>query len=56
LICSDTTLSLFLNQTLIRRIDVSSYKPGTGKIGIAASSYENIPVIAAFGWVKVSEP
>jgi len=56
LICSDTTLSLFLNQTLIRRIDVSSYKPGTGKVGIAASSYENTPVIAAFGWVKVNEP
>jgi hypothetical protein len=56
LICSDTTLSLFLNQTLIRRIDVSSYKPVTGKVGITVSSYENTPVLAAFGWVKVSEP
>jgi hypothetical protein len=56
LICSDTTLSLFLNQTLIRRVDVSSYKLFTGKVGIAASSFENTPVIAAFNWVKVSEP
>src|SRR5215217_4359 len=56
LICSETTLSLFLNQTLIRRVDVSSYKPVTGKVGIATSSYENTPIIAAFGWVKVSEP
>jgi hypothetical protein len=56
LICSDTTLSLFVDQTLIRRVDVTSYKLATGKVGIAASSFENTPVIAAFDWVKVSEP
>ena len=27
-----------------------------GKVGITASSFENTPVIAAFDWVKVSEP
>jgi hypothetical protein len=56
LLCSDTTLSLFVDQTLIRRVDVTSYKLATGKVGITASSFENIPVIAAFDWVKVSEP
>jgi hypothetical protein len=56
LICSDTTLSLFINQTLIRRADVSSYELAVGKVGITASSFENTPVIAAFDWVKVSEP
>ena len=56
LICSDTTLSLFVNQTLIRRVDVSSYALDTGKVGITASSFENTPVITAFDWVKVSEP
>lgn len=56
LICSDTFLSLFINQNLIRRVDVSSYKLTTGKVGITASSFENTPVIAAFDWVKVSEP
>jgi hypothetical protein len=56
LLCSDTTLSLFVDQNLIRRVDVTSYKLATGKVGITASSFENIPVIAAFDWVKVSEP
>ncbi len=56
LTCSDTTLSLFINQTLIRRVDVSSYELATGKVGITASSFENTPVIAAIDWVKVSEP
>jgi len=56
LICSDNFLSLFIDQTLIRRVDVSSYKLTTGKIGLTASSFENTPVIATFDWVKVSEP
>jgi hypothetical protein len=56
LICSDTFLSLFIDQTLIRRVDVSSYKLTAGKVGITASSFENTPVIATFDWVKVSEP
>lgn len=56
LICSDTFLSLFINQNLIRRVDVSSYKPTTGKIGLTVSSFENTPVTAAFNWVKVSQP
>jgi len=56
LICSDTTLSLFVNQTLIRNADVSRYELSEGKAGITVSSFENTPVIAAFDWVKVSEP
>jgi len=56
LICSDTALSLFIDQTLIRRVDVSSYKLTTGKVGLTASSFENTPVVAAFDWVKVGEP
>jgi len=56
LICSDTTVSLFVNQTLIRRADVGRYELTEGKVGITASSFENVPVIAAFDWVKISEP
>jgi hypothetical protein len=55
-ICSGATLSLFVGQNLIRRVDVSSYELATGKVGLTASSFENTPVIAAFTWVKVSEP
>jgi hypothetical protein len=56
LVCSDTILSLYIDQTLIRNIDASRYELSGGKVGIAASSFENTPVIATFDWVKVSEP
>jgi hypothetical protein len=56
LLCSGTTLSLFIDQTLIRNVDVSRYELASGKVGVTASSFENMPVIAAFDWVKVSEP
>ena len=56
LVCSDTTVSLFINQTLIRNVDVSRYALTEGKVGITVSSFENTPVTAAFDWVKVSEP
>ena len=56
LLCSGTVLSLFIDQNLIRNVEVSQYELTGGKIGITASSFENTPVIAAFGWVRVSEP
>jgi hypothetical protein len=56
LICSGTTISLFVNQKLIRSADVSRYELSEGKVGITVSSFENAPVTAAFDWVKVSEP
>jgi hypothetical protein len=56
LICSETTLSLFINQKLIRSTDVSHYELTEGKVGLTASSFENTPVIVAFDWVKVSQP
>jgi hypothetical protein len=56
LICSDTTLSLLIDQNIIRNVEVSRYELTNGKVGVTASSFENVPVIAAFDWVKVSEP
>jgi len=56
LACSGTTVALFVNQTLLRNIDVSRFELSDGKIGITASSFENAPVVAVFDWVKVSEP
>jgi hypothetical protein len=56
LICSGTTLSLLVNQNIIRSADVSRYELAQGKVGITASSFENAPVVAVFNWVKVSEP
>jgi hypothetical protein len=56
LICSGTTLSLLIDQTIIRNVDVSRFELASGKVGITVSSFENIPVIAVFDWVRVSEP
>jgi hypothetical protein len=56
LICSGTTLSLLIDRNIIRSINVSRYELAEGKVGIAAASFENAPVVAAFDWVKVSEP
>lgn len=56
LICSGTTASLLINDTVIRNADVSRYELANGKVGLAASSYENTPVILSFDWFKVSEP
>ena len=56
LLCSGATLSLFIDQNLIRTVDVSRFELPGGKVGITVSSFENSPVIAAFDWVRVSEP
>jgi hypothetical protein len=56
MICSGTTVSLLVNQTIIRNVVVSRYELTNGKVGITASAFENVPVVAAFNWVKVSEP
>jgi hypothetical protein len=52
LICSGTTLSLLIDQTIIRSVDVSRFELATGKVGLTVSSFENIPVMTAFDWVR----
>jgi hypothetical protein len=56
MICSGTTISMLIDDTLIRNADVGRFELASGKIGVTASSYENVPVIAAFDWVTVREP
>lgn len=56
LTCTGTTLYLHINGTIIRSVNVSSYDLSAGKVGVTASSFENVPVIAAFNWVTISEP
>ena len=56
LICSDSTLWLYVNGTLIRQVDVSRYELTEGKVGLAASSFENIPIVIGFDSVTISEP
>lgn len=56
LICTGTTATLLINDTVIRNADVSRFELASGKVGLAASSYENTPVIVSFDSFKVGEP
>src|SRR5215207_5719153 len=56
LACSDTALALYVNDTIVRNVDVTNYGFTEGKVGITASSYENTPVVVALERVIVSEP
>ena len=56
LTCSDTTLWLYVNEKLIRKVDVSRYEPTEGKVGVTTASFENTPIVTAFDRVTVSEP
>jgi hypothetical protein len=54
--CSGTTLQLYINETIIRNVDVSRFELAGGKVGITASSFDSVPVVAVFDWVKINEP
>ncbi|HQV93557.1 MAG TPA: hypothetical protein PLA27_08460 [Anaerolineales bacterium] len=54
--CSGDTLTLLVNETVLRRMDVSRFELGTGKVGVTVASYENFPVVVGFERVEVSEP
>jgi len=54
--CQANTLWLYINGKLIRKLDVARHHLEGGQVGVAAASFENVPVIAAFDWVRLSEP
>lgn len=56
LTCSDSILWLYINDKLIRKVDVAHYQLTTGKVGLATSSFENTPIVTAFDSVTISEP
>ncbi|WKZ47248.1 MAG: hypothetical protein QY306_15660 [Anaerolineales bacterium] len=55
LLCEGNTLTLFVNETVLRRVDVERFGLADGKVGMTASSYENVPIVVSFDWVKVGE-
>ena len=55
LTCQENTLLLYVNGILFRTLDVTRYGLTEGKIGITASSFDEIPMTVFFDWVKVSE-
>ncbi len=54
--CLGETLQLYINGKLFRNIDVSRFEMDGGKVGLAVASFQEVPVILGFDWVKVSEP
>ena len=56
LTCQDDTLLPYINGKLFDKVDVIRYGLTEGKIGISASSFGEVPMIATFDWVKVEEP
>ena len=56
LLCLDTVLTLSINGTVVRSLDVARYELTEGKVGITTASYENTPIIAVLDWVTVREP
>lgn len=55
LYCQDNILNLYVNGTVIRRMDVTNYGLTDGQVGITAASYREAPMSAVFEWVQVSE-
>ena len=53
--CSGTILRLYINDVIIRSVDVSSYVLGAGKAGVIAGSYESTPVIVVFDSITISD-
>ena len=53
--CFEDTVQLYINGKLIRKLDISRFELSRGKVGLAVSSFEDLPVILGFDWVKVSE-
>jgi hypothetical protein len=53
LFCEGGFLQLFVNGTIIRRVDVTNYGLTEGQVGITASSFTEVPMSAIFEWVAV---
>ena len=56
LLCQGDTLTPFINGTQLRRRQETMIGLTSGKVGVAASAFEQVPVVIAYDWVKVDEP
>ena len=54
--CYENTLHLYINEKLIRKLDVEYIGLTGGNVGLSMATFEEAPVIISFDWVKVSEP
>lgn len=54
--CYENILQLYINDKLIRKLNVEHIGLASGKVGLSLGSFEEAPVILSFDWVEVSEP
>lgn len=55
-VCNGNELSLFINDILVRSVVDTNFNFPDGKVGIAVSSPQGLPVSVSFDQVKISEP
>lgn len=56
ILCQGNTLTLFINGKEVRSLVDNKYLLPEGKVGIAVSSFRDVPVIVDFFWAKISQP
>jgi hypothetical protein len=56
LTCQENLLLPHINGKLFRKVDVTRFALTGGRVGVNASSFGEIPMIATFDWLKVEEP
>jgi len=54
--CYDNILQLYINGKLIRKLNVEHLGLAGGKVGLTLASFDEVPVILSFDWVRVNEP
>lgn len=54
--CYENTIQLYINGKLIRSLNAAHIGLSGGKVGLSLGSFEEVPVILSFDWVKVREP
>ncbi|HNF95522.1 MAG TPA: hypothetical protein PLQ75_12780, partial [Anaerolineales bacterium] len=52
--CQDNYVQLFVNDVMIRRVEVTNYGLEEGGVGITFASLKESPASVIFEWVKIS--
>lgn len=55
IVCSGTTLALYINGIEAHTRQENFYKFREGKVGIGVSSFNALPIVVEFDWVSISE-
>ena len=55
LFCQDNFLLLYVNNALLRRVEVTKYGLTEGRVGVTAASFSETPIVILFEWVSVSQ-